>query len=272
MGLPSVESYRCITDDEQEGDGEAEMSYDLNLPSYFIEAYKAKLDSGVATICIPGGTAIRTPNLSESDVVSIPFGADIHFVNDKPQNQRHLTATGTQSVLVVRVTSQNSTQSLSSATLANSIFGVGGLQFNMASQFSACSSGKAKYGPATGSIITNGVMDLFLDQKITNMGSALENQLISAAKLLLGVQKLETSFANILFCMPSGILNSAGKPWVAYSYSPGQFSFYNDGMYGVVLIHHLLPCKQTHSPCPHLARDTPPGFCNTLSNTMHEIG
>ena len=271
MGLPSVESYRCVTDEDQEGDGEAEMSYELNLPSYFIEAHKATLDSGVSTICIPGGTAIRTPDLIEPDVVSIPFGADIRFVEGRPQNQRHLIASGKQSVLVVRVTSQSSTQSLSSVTLANSIFGVGGLQFNMASQFSACSSGKVDYGPATGSIVTNGVMDLFLDQKITNMGPALENQLIAAAKVLLGVDKLETSFANILFCMPSGILNSGGNAWVAYSYSPGQFSFYNDGMYDVALIHHHA-VQQTHSPCPHLARCTPPGFCNTLSNTMHELG
>jgi hypothetical protein len=231
IGLLGVESYRCVTDEGQEGDGQSEMSYELHLPSYFVEAHKATLDSGLSTVCIPGGIAIRTPSLIEPDIISIPTGADIHFVEGRMQKLRHLTSVGARSVLVVRVTSRGSSQSLSSATIADSIFGVGGRQFSMTRQFLSCSSSKLVYTPATGSKITNGVMDLFIDKNITNMGSAIENQLIASARNLLGVAKLETSFANILFCMPSGIVNSAGNFWVAYSYSPGQFSFYNDGTY-----------------------------------------
>ena len=64
-------TYRCITDETQEGDGESEMAYSINLPTAFVVAYKEKLDTGVSSICIIGGSAIRTA-FGKPDYVIIP--------------------------------------------------------------------------------------------------------------------------------------------------------------------------------------------------------
>ena len=62
-------TYRCITDETQEGDGESEMAYSINLPTAFVVANKEKLNTGVSSICIIGGSAIRTPVGSQTTLL-----------------------------------------------------------------------------------------------------------------------------------------------------------------------------------------------------------
>ena len=226
-------TYRCITDETQEGDGESEMAYSINLPTAFVVANKEKLDTGVSSICIIGGSAIRTA-FGKPDYIVIPPNAGIHFVASLSNRDRHLAQTGSRSVLVVRVTAPSSTQSASSTSLADATFGTGGQQYSMASQYSSCSAGKLTYVPASGypGKVTNGVIDLLLPATVNNTNIFdLENSMKNSVKASLGVADLGNTFSNIMFCMPYGTTFYAGgsKNWLAYAYVPGQYSYYNNG-------------------------------------------
>jgi hypothetical protein len=220
-GGQGVKTYRCLTRETQEGDGESEMSYTLNLPSYFVNANKAKLDTGVSNICIPGGSAVRN-EFSKPDFVVIPSGSSIKFVEGRARHVRRLAQSGNRTTLIVRVSSSNATHTDSAVILANAAFGVGGQQISMSSQFNSCSAGKLNFVPASGfNVISNGVVELLLN----------ENPMTIAGKTLLGVSDLYSTFSNVIFCMPYGTTFKAGgsNDWLAYAYVPGQFSYYNNG-------------------------------------------
>ena len=209
------------------------MAYSINLPTAFVVAHKEKLDTGVSSICIIGGSAIRT-EFGKPDYIVIPQNTGIHFVANLSYRERHLAQTGSRSVLVVRVTAPSSTQSASSTSLADATFGTGGQQNSMASQYSSCSSGKLSFVPASGypDKVTNGVIDILLPATVNNTNIFdLENSMKHAVKDSLGVADLGSTFSNIMFCMPYGTTFYAGgsKEWGAYAYVPGQYSYHNDG-------------------------------------------
>jgi len=243
-----VSNYRCFTDETQESDGKSEMSYSINLPMHFVNRNKVMLDSGVSTICIVGGSAIRT-EFGKPDYVVIPPNADIHFVASRNINrQRRLTQTfGSRTVLVVLVKAPDSLQSNSVRSLANGTFGIGGQQYSVASQYSSCSAGKLNFIPASGypTRITNGVINIALPSSINDIYiSDLENSMKIAAKVLLGINDLNNHFSHIMFCMPRGtkIKGNDAKTWSAYGITPGQYSYYNNN------------------------------WCKSLSAKMHELG
>jgi len=247
-GGAAISSYRCLTDETQEGDGESEMSYSIDLPAPFVNGNNVTLDSGVSTICIVGGSAIRT-EFGKPDYVVIPPNADIHFVASRNINrQRRLTQTfGSRTVLVVLVKAPDSLQSNSVRSLANGTFGIGGQQYSVASQYSSCSAGKLNFIPASGypTRITNGVINIALPSSINDIYiSDLENSMKIAAKVLLGINDLNNHFSHIMFCMPRGtkIKGNDAKTWSAYGITPGQYSYYNNN------------------------------WCKSLSAKMHELG
>jgi len=245
-GIPSS-GYRCLTDKMQEGRQESEMSYSINFPSTFVSAYKFKLDSGVSTICIISGSAIRT-EFGKPDYILIPSNADIHFVASRENRRRQLVqTTGNRTVLIVRVTAPGSAQSNTRASLANAAFGSGGQQNSFAAQYSACSARKLQFVAASGfeSMITNGVIDLALPAPVNGIyTSSLANDMISSIKNTLGVTNLGNTFSNIMFCMPIGTISRANNStnWVSSTTILGQYSYYNQN------------------------------FCTSLSAKIHEIG
>ncbi len=238
-GSEGSNRYRCLTDQSQEGDGRADMSYSLELPDTFVNANKAKLNTGLSTICIVGGGAIRT-KFGAPDYVYIPLDASIRFVERvaQPQERQLLQtkATGTKSVLVVRVSAPGSAQSSSVVDLANSIFGIGGKTVNMASQYSACSFGKLTFVPASGySNVTNGVLDITLSASVDGLRTPdLENTMNIEVQKALGVSSLNNNFDNILFCMPSGTTNVFNQSYASYAYLNGPFSYFSDGKSNVL--------------------------------------
>jgi len=243
----SSSGYRCLTDKMQEGRQESEMSYSINFPSTFVSDYKFLLDSGVSTICIISGSAIRT-EFGKTDYILIPPNADIHFVASRENRRRQLVqTTGNRTVLIVRVTAPGSAQSNTRASLANAAFGSGGQQNSFAAQYSACSARKLQFVAASGfeSMITNGVIDLALPAPVNGIyTSSLANDMISSIKNTLGVTNLGTTFSNIMFCMPIGTISRANNStnWVSSTTILGQYSYYNQN------------------------------FCTSLSAKMHEIG
>jgi hypothetical protein len=218
------------------------MSYRLDLPSSFIKANIETLSTGVSTICIIGGSAVRT-EFASPDFVIIPQGADIHFVeNFGDRNRRRLQRLGTKKVLVVRVSTPSESYSSSSAVLANTTFGIGGATTSFTSQFSACSIGKLTFAPGSGYPgITNGVLELVLSQSVAGLVIGnLENSMTIAVQNLLGVSSLRAVFDHVLFCMPTGTYNSNGGSlsWLAYAYVPGWASYYNNGKCRVLAFHN----------------------------------
>jgi len=242
-----VSNYRCFTDETQESDGKSEMSYSINLPMHFVNRNKVMLDSGVSTICIVGGSAIRT-EFGKPDYILIPSNADIHFVASRENRRRQLVqTTGNRTVLIVRVTAPGSAQSNTRASLANAAFGSGGQQNSFAAQYSACSARKLQFVAASGfeSMITNGVIDLALPAPVNGIyTSSLANDMISSIKNTLGVTNLGNTFSNIMFCMPIGTISRANNStnWVSSTTILGQYSYYNQN------------------------------FCTSLSAKIHEIG
>ena len=268
-------TYRCITDATQEGDGESEMAYTINLPTAFVVAHKEKLDTGVSSICIIGGSAIRTA-FGKPDYIIIPLNAGIHFVASLSNRDRHLAQTGSRSVLVVRVTAPSSTQSASSTILADATFGTGGQQNSMASQYSSCSAGKLKYVAASGypGKVTNGVIDILLPATVNNINIFdLEDSMKNAVKPSLGVADLGNTFSYIMFCMPYGTTFLAGgsKDWIGYAYTPGQYSYQNNGECSLSNpnIQHLHP---KGLPFLFYLRSVIAGWCTSLSLSMALIG
>ena len=227
-----VKTYRCLTLETQEGDGESEMSYTLNLPDYFINANKVTLDTGVSNICIPGGSAVRN-EFSKPDFVVIPSRASITFVESSAGHVRRLVQTGTHTTLMVRVSAPNETHKDSAVLLANATFGIGGQSYSMSAQFNSCSAGKLNFVPASGfNVISNGVMELLLNESVVGKNIYdLGNPMTIAVKTLLGISDLYSAFSNVIFCMPFGTTNGVGgsNGWLAFAYLPGQFSYYNNG-------------------------------------------
>ena len=222
--------YRCLTRETQEGDGESEMSYTLNLPISFINTNKVRLDTGISNICILGGSAVRNES-SKPDFVVIPSGASITFVEDSARHVRRLVQTGTRTVLIVRVSSSNESVVDSAANLTNAAFGIGGQNYSMSSQYSSCSAGKLNFVPASGfRPITNGVIELLFNATFAGADiSSFENPITIAVKTLLNISDLDTAFSNVIFCVPFGTLSDGEADWIAYGYTPGEFSYYNDG-------------------------------------------
>ena len=227
-----VKAYRCLTRETQEGDGESEMSYTLNLPETFIKANNARLDTGVTSICIPGGSAVRN-EFSAPDFVVIPPNANIKIVESSTRQVRRLAHTGTQSTLIVRVSTPTESVTDSAAIITNTTFGIGGQKYSMAAQFNSCSDRKLKFVPASGfSVISNGVIELLLSESVAGRNIFdLGNPIIVAVKALLGIQNLNAAFSNVIVCMPFGTTFHAGgsNKWIAFAYVPGQFSYYNNG-------------------------------------------
>ena len=226
-----ISTYRCITDETQEGDGASEMAYSITLPTAFVIAHKKKLDSGISSICIIGGSAVRT-EFGKPDYIVIPLNAGIHFVARGVNRDRHLAQIGNRSVLIVRVTAPSSTQSNSAARLANEAFGSGGQLYSMASQYSLCSAGKLTFVAASGypGKVLNGVLDIYFYESINYFDIFdLENSMTNAVKNYLGVSDLGNTFSNIMFCMPYGTTRDGNQDWLGYAYITGQFSYYNNG-------------------------------------------
>jgi hypothetical protein len=143
---------------------------------------------------------------------------------------RKLTSTSVErSVLVLRVTAPDSEVTVSSDTIADSVFGslVGGSdEINLASQYDKCSNGKLLFAPVTGSNIVSGVAEVSIDVDATE---ASKYDLMNAAWAeadSLGLPIHTTD--NIIICLPPGSETGGAAGWVAYAYTNGRRSVYNN--------------------------------------------
>ena len=243
----SAESYRCLTESSQEKDGESEMSYALNLPSFFVNANKNKLNTGTATICITGGSATRSGlDNPDPDVVIIPSGATIFFVATR--YQRRLEVAGKRTALVVHVSTISENPTYTASELADATFGVQGQKYSMASQYNSCSAGKVSFIPGDQPGVSTGVLEIKLSETIVDKNVFdLENTITIEVKKVLGFAADQDIFGNalfigadlkdifdhVLFCLPAGsrYKSNGSANWLSYAYKPGFASYYSGGKF-----------------------------------------
>lgn len=153
--------------------------------------------------------------------LQIPADGQIEFgtidENDerrvRQKRRRSLSATGTKSVLVVRVNAADVSTSGTIKELSNNIFGTYGDTVTMKSQYDQCSYGKLQFEPFVGrtskGVYVNGVIDVTISNNVggsdrTNIEAAVQ----VAAKNKLG--NLRDEFDHVMLCLPPG---SSGNRW-----------------------------------------------------------
>ena len=224
------EAQNPSRDDDDEVDTFADYLYSIDLPEEFILRHFADLISGFATICIPGGRAVRSAYGAE---ILIPANATIEVVLGGGEDVEHEHVPGlnlTPSVLVVRILGDNGAeQPLESRDrLAGAIFGIGNEPFSnsMRTQYSRCSNGLLNFVPADGHpLISNGVMDVKLNFSLqTRDIYKLRPVLREETARLLGVRQLNATVDHVMFCVAPGT-----KPvsWSAFSHLGPYDSYFN---------------------------------------------
>lgn len=227
-GETGDEMLRCITDDG--------MTYKLELPREFVKEHPV-VDN--TYIKIPSGHVIQE---NEHGIASIVYPNATGIV-DVPPARRHLSVqdrrAGVKTVLILRVNGADSRISLSQQQLSARIFGIGNgaPAVNVRSQYNACSFGKLRIVPATGSGIVGGVASISIGNVKNKDPFNLENQAIAVAQKKLAISNMENRFDHVMICLPPGTLYGGSRArWFAYGYLNWYRTVYNDkwcGYYSV---------------------------------------
>ena len=169
----------CLTSSSQEPDGEAGMVYLLS--DAFVESFSFDaIQNGTQTIIIEGAQAQRSSGM-EDDVVVIPVQSDVYVVSTPTERRLGVSHFGTKTVLVLRVTSFDSTSSQSASTISSRLFtGVG---TTISSVFRDCSWNSLNVLPASGTGIVDGVAEIFINQNTVGAtAQSFENAVTAAAR------------------------------------------------------------------------------------------
>eukprot|EP00546_Thalassionema_frauenfeldii_P004699 CAMPEP_0178923094 /NCGR_PEP_ID=MMETSP0786-20121207/16525_1 /TAXON_ID=186022 /ORGANISM="Thalassionema frauenfeldii, Strain CCMP 1798" /LENGTH=1178 /DNA_ID=CAMNT_0020597545 /DNA_START=131 /DNA_END=3664 /DNA_ORIENTATION=- len=142
---------------------------------------------------------------------------------------------GESTLAIIRVKGKNNIQPAKSASqLSDIFFGTNSINDANAQYFSkryeACSFGKKKFIPATGTGFVDGVMELYIDFAITNQNIfMLQNEIINALATQFG-DFVHNTYDHIAFIMPSGTRYEDNGPlnWMAYAYMTSYLSVFND--------------------------------------------
>lgn len=210
------ESFRCLTKDN--------ISYSLDLPNDFVDQH-SHIAMGDLHISVPSH-AIRE-NQDGSLVIVVSNSTEISIPSTRRLGGRRRRLSiqerrkGIKSLLVLRVNGADSRITLSQQDLSKRIFGIGdnAPTVNVRSQFNACSFGKFRIVPATGTGITDGVASVTIGNVKNKDPFNLEHQVVSVAEKKLGINDLEDKFDHVMICLPPGTLyNGVRERWFAYGY------------------------------------------------------
>jgi hypothetical protein len=203
----------------------SDLSYRIDLPSSIDTTSDERLLNGELFVSVHGGRIEGDDViLSEDSVVSVvppPAGF---------QSRRHLFASnGTLSVLVLRISTSDSTPSLSADEFHKLIFED---EVSLKKQYAACSFGKLNLIPTM-----HGVLDMYLDATAEGATSmSLVSKANKALKEQLNIAKVSDASDLILMIMPPGT-----GDWAAFSGMNHPRSVYNDlwGGYSSSLLHEV---------------------------------
>ena len=241
-----VIDYEDHTDEEvisiQVDDG---TSYVTDLTPAWAKANNVELGSTRASV---KGRGRQNAGLANAKATIVRGG------NNRDLAERKLTdrSTGTRTVLAVIIQdfSRNSGEQVptfSETTLSTEVFGSGGGQVSLRSQYDACSQGQLMFDPVAGktsgntnlaSNISNGVVTVTVNTGCTTntCDNTLHNAATSAINTAFGQQPYNIA-DHVMYCLPPNAMSG-----IAYANLPGWRSVYKDK------------------------------WCVYLSGQMHEIG
>ena len=227
------------------------IPFDIDLPEDFVMEHLVSLLDG-ATICIPGGEAIRSFNGTDLDIIDIPEDAEITLILEGQEDTGiELNLTSPRKVLVARVIGDSGAEVPveSPNILAGSIFGIGDQPYSnsMRDQYNRCSFGKLDFVPATSAEFPLAVVDVMIEDSL--QGQNLYTRRYDyhiALQELLGVNNLQSEYDHVIFCVAAGTVvggRTRRREWTAFA-PRHTFSYYNSKF----------------------------GRCDKLSALMHEVG
>jgi hypothetical protein len=197
-----------------------------------------ELFSGETLLDIPLNTIVDRA----TETLQLVDPPKLMFSDDSDRRLRSLAkATGTKTILAVRIMASNSGMSINEQSLSDSIFGGWGDQVNLRSQYMACSHGKLEFvkrpdldGPSAK--IRNGVVTISVslpkEAGHSRMVNAVSDKLRSQFGLTVGAIA-----DHVMYCLPKGTFDGVG-----YAVMNRGLSVYNDDL------------------------------CTSVSSQMHEIG
>ena len=247
--VPDDLHFDCLTFDNGEVGTLQDNAYQIELPTDFVTRHIEELQTGLSTICVPGGKAIRLASTTSQDHVIVPEGAEIRMLSSElltPDGPS--LGLGSRSVLVATVSGTSQSTQETPESMAGAVFGLGSqaLGNSMRAQFQRCSHSRIDFTPASGfPELSNGVVDIQLDYSLEGQDifQVLKDADASVATAL-GVNTLGRTFDHVIFCIARGTTygprQNAG--WSAFAYVRGWRSVFNSNR------------------------------CDKLSTLMHEIG
>ena len=204
-----------------EGGIESDKCYEIDIAYALAEQHAKDLTDGNLVISIQGGQVVE-------GYISIPENADMEVLTapDGAYNpHRRLSTTGTKTVLVVRVSSNDSEVGFSTDELNDLFFSDSDVSTR--SQMSTCSFGRLLLEPAHG-----GILDVDINMNTAgNKRSLVVAAATEAARQKLGMKLLYEAADLILLCIPPG---TGG--WAAVAGANHWKSVYNDKTCGYLSV------------------------------------
>lgn len=229
--------YRCLTEEEQDGQI---MAYDLpgwittkfqsafeSRPTNYIRLHDATLSRSYINMYNQQNLRSKPLLLPESQVVADAKSCIVEFFSKDPFSsdgtRRLAPTTGTSTVLMVRVSTNDAVPAISASTMSERAFGS---TDTLESTFENCSFGKLKLKKATSE--SGGVVEISINANVKGARIFdLENLMITALQNKVGDDL--NAFDHIIYCVPKGSYFSPTSPgWVAYAYIGSRRSFFND--------------------------------------------
>jgi hypothetical protein len=204
-----------------EGGVESDKCYEIGIADALTEQHAKDLTDGNLVISIRGGQVVEgyvsIPENAVMEVSSAPHGAY--------SPPRRLSTTGTKTLLVVRVSSNDSEVGFSTAELNDLIFNDSDISTR--SQMRSCSFGQLLLEPAYG-----GILDVDINMNTTgNDRGLVVAAATEAARQKLGMKLLYEAADLIILCIPPG---TGG--WVAAAAANNWKSVYNDRTCGYLSV------------------------------------
>lgn len=205
--------------------------YSIDLSEDFASTNSDCIMTGHCYVDIQGGTINEDGDVP---TIEIPEAAEMSVVDrsesEPDPTERRRLQTQYNPVLVVRVTGKDQSCDPSASDLAGSIFGIGNnwMTNNMKVQYERCSQGQQSFTPVTGNDVYNGVVDVYINQKIDGTDIfSLQNYMFKAADAAVG-SSLSASPRHIMYIVPYGTTFRGSQGWVAFAHVSGNNSWYND--------------------------------------------
>ena len=177
--------------------------YTISLPDVFTEVYGEEIEEGTLVLDIENAI------ITNDDIELLPMSivTPVEQIVRHRQLSRQIMAKGRTSVMMVRVSVQDSEPVASAADLEG-IFANG---INFKSQYDACSFGQFE-------IVGAGVMEVNINQPIANFPQpgSLVNLASEAARMQGGVPYAAALADKVMFCLPPGTGSWAASAGVGH--------------------------------------------------------